>query len=78
MLIKPEKLFTFHLVVGPEEPAPITILNFVLLKFLLKSSILSFLIKNWVSVGQFLIFYDFSVNVFAALIKCKFFFLKIG
>ena len=69
-----EKFFEPHLVVAPEDPAPITILNLSSFNSLLILLSFSCLIKNFVSVGQFLIDKNFSVRSFAALTKCKFFF----
>ena len=68
-------IFAPHLVVGPEEPAPITILNLFLYSCFILFN-LSLFTKKRVSVGQFLIVRKSSVNFFAAFTKCKFFFLK--
>ena len=76
LLIRLMKFCDPHLVVGPDDPTPRTILKFLLFNSLFIFSIFSLLIKNFVSVLQSLILRKFSVKDFAVLTKCKFLFLK--
>ena len=78
LFIKLQKFLAPHFVVGPEDPAPITILNFLLSKFFLIFCILFSLIKKLASVEQLVIPKDFSVNFFAASTKCNLFYNVSG